>query len=368
MKEFNSIYEELTALNESPISNGEYTLRLAYELGITNLKELEDFKARYKKEHPGCIDDLTTMLINYKKELGPNFQINSIMDEPINEDIKLRNVVEEGRLYKILCNDGNGQILRPYSAWIKDQGQWRRCDKDFKTMEETKAYLKSRGWLDEALTKDAEEEPEIPESFDDKMDFLAADEQEAIDGYDLIIAALSDGDANVKEQLEKIKTEEIAHKEFLEKVKEDHNLVYTEPLEQEEVKENLTESTRTYQDILTDEPETAMYIAREIVYGMVDDADSAAKLATWGEDYGLEADELIALDILIDDALVGANEHEAAKDYMHNKSLPLYLSGRISDYNKKLANRMLAKCTTDKKKKELLFAAINCLVLDGYLK
>ena len=293
MKEFNSVYEELTALNESPISAGEYTLRLAYDIGITNLKELEEFKARYKKEHPDCIDDITTMLINYKKELGPNFQINSMSEEPINEDVQLKNVVEEGSLYKILCNDGGGLIANPYSAWIRDQGQWRRCNKDFKTMEETKAYLKSRGWLDEdlnegilkdlfkknpkktleeiqkeimdmlkdpayngaindavkgfansvqaatvatkeSLTEDAEEEPEIPESFEDKMDFLAADEQEAIDGYDLIIAALGDEDANVKEQLEKIKTEEIAHKEFLEKVKEDHDLVYTEPLEQEE--------------------------------------------------------------------------------------------------------------------------------------
>jgi len=365
MKEFNSVYEELTALNESPISNGEYTLRLAYELGITNLKELEDFKTRYKKEHPGCIDDLTTMLINYKKELGPNFQINSIMDEPINEDIKLRNVVEEGRLYKILCNDGNGQILRPYSAWIKDQGQWRRCDKDFKTMEETKAYLKSRGWLDEALTKDVEEEAEIPESFDDRMDFLAADEQEAIDGYDLIIAALSDEDANVKEQLEKIKTEEIAHKEFLEKVKEDHNLVYTEPLEQDEVKENLTED---YQDDLTDEPEKAMYIAREITYPFAYDATSAAELYGWGVDFGLEEDELLALDSLIADALTGANEHEAALAYMHDKGLPVTISFKINNADKKVADEMIAKCKTDDEKKKLLFTAINCLVLDGYLR
>ena len=105
MKEFNSVYEELTALNESQMSTGEYTLRLAYEIGITNLKELEEFKTKYKKEHPGCIDDITTMLINYKKELGPDFKINSIADEPINEDIQLKNVVEEGSLYKIVNRD-----------------------------------------------------------------------------------------------------------------------------------------------------------------------------------------------------------------------------------------------------------------------
>ena len=74
----------------------------------------------------------------------------------------------------------------------------------------------------------------IPETFEEQMDFLAADEQEAIDGYDKVIAVIED--EHVKEQLEKIKTEEIAHKEFLEKVKSDRGLEYTEPLEPEEEK------------------------------------------------------------------------------------------------------------------------------------
>ena len=69
-------------------------------------------------------------------------------------------------------------------------------------------------------------------TFDEQMDFLASDEQEAIDGYEQVIALVED--EHVKAQLEKIKTEEIAHKEFLEKVKEDHSLEYTEPLDQEE--------------------------------------------------------------------------------------------------------------------------------------
>jgi len=77
----------------------------------------------------------------------------------------------------------------------------------------------------------------IPETFEEQMDYLAADEQEAIDGYDKIIALVED--EHVKAQLEKIKTEEIAHKEFLEKVKSDKSLEYTEPLEPEEVKEDI---------------------------------------------------------------------------------------------------------------------------------
>ncbi len=71
--------------------------------------------------------------------------------------------------------------------------------------------------------------------FNKQMDFLAKDEQEAIDGYDKVIGMIED--PNVKEQLEKIKKEEIAHKAFLEKVKQDQNLEYTEPLDEEYNKE-----------------------------------------------------------------------------------------------------------------------------------
>lgn len=70
------------------------------------------------------------------------------------------------------------------------------------------------------------------ESFDDMMDFLAKDEQEAIDGYDLVLAQIDD--EFVKEQLTKIRTEEVAHKEYLEKVKKDRKIEYTEPLEIED--------------------------------------------------------------------------------------------------------------------------------------
>lgn len=87
--------------------------------------------------------------------------------------------------------------------------------------------------LFECLHEDAEEveEPKL-ETFDEQMDFLAKDEQEAIDGYEKIIALVED--EHVKEQLEKILVEERAHKEFLEKVKEDHTLEYSHEEEHEE--------------------------------------------------------------------------------------------------------------------------------------
>lgn len=82
----------------------------------------------------------------------------------------------------------------------------------------------------------SKEDNKEPQTFEEKMDFLAADEQEAIDGYEKIIATIDD--EHVKEQLNKIMIEEKAHKEYLEKVKEDQSIDYTEPLEDEEESED----------------------------------------------------------------------------------------------------------------------------------
>lgn len=84
-------------------------------------------------------------------------------------------------------------------------------------------------------TGDADLDETLPESFEGKIDFLAADEEEAIEGYDKVILALSDEKyENVRKQLEIIRDEEVAHKEFLENVKEDLEAVYVDPSEAEE--------------------------------------------------------------------------------------------------------------------------------------
>ena len=77
--------------------------------------------------------------------------------------------------------------------------------------------------IEEALNEAKEKEPKL-ETFDEQMDFLAADEQEAIDGYEKVLDLIED--EHVREQLEKILEEERAHKEFLEAVKKDPTLVY----------------------------------------------------------------------------------------------------------------------------------------------
>lgn len=70
------------------------------------------------------------------------------------------------------------------------------------------------------------------DTFNDKMDFLAKDEDEAIDGYKKVIKTIDN--KNVKTQLGKIEKEEKAHKDYLEKVKKNKNIKYTEPLMDEE--------------------------------------------------------------------------------------------------------------------------------------
>lgn len=93
------------------------------------------------------------------------------------------------------------------------------------------------------------------ESLDDMLDFLAADEQEAIDGYDLVLGQIED--EHIKEELIKLKTEEQAHKDFLETLKEDPTAVYVdpfaedkgedeEPVDDESTEEEANESLKEY--------------------------------------------------------------------------------------------------------------------------
>lgn len=66
------------------------------------------------------------------------------------------------------------------------------------------------------------------------LDFLAKDEEEAIAGYDKVIADL--GDSPIAEQLKKIRDEEVAHLNFLNEAKENPNLKYEDPAHENEAK------------------------------------------------------------------------------------------------------------------------------------
>ncbi len=108
-----------------------------------------------------------------------------------------------------------------------------------------------------------------------------------------------------------------------------------------------------------------MYIARKIVYGLVDDEASAQKLAAWGET--LDLDEQLALDSLIADALEAANEHEVIWDYLNDKSLPLDISEKADEPGKQNMDALLASCKSEEEKKDLLLQAMDCLIGAGLL-
>lgn len=108
----------------------------------------------------------------------------------------------------------------------------------------------------EVWAKPEEIESELPEDFAGKIEFLVADEEEAIEGYDKVIEALvGDEFTSARAQLEIIRDEEIAHKEFLEKLMADPTAIYSgaacedeteveeaeEELEDEKEEEPLTE-------------------------------------------------------------------------------------------------------------------------------
>ena len=82
------------------------------------------------------------------------------------------------------------------------------------------------------IEKVEDSDAEFPDSFEDIVDFLKADEEEAIKGYEKALDKVED--EFVKDQLDKINTEEKAHKAYLDKVVEDPAVEYTEPLEDED--------------------------------------------------------------------------------------------------------------------------------------
>ena len=71
--------------------------------------------------------------------------------------------------------------------------------------------------------------------FKSLLDFLAKDEEEAIAGYDKVIADL--GDNPLVEQLQKIRDEEEAHLNFLNEAKENPDLKYEDPAHEQEDEE-----------------------------------------------------------------------------------------------------------------------------------
>ena len=100
----------------------------------------------------------------------------------------------------------------------------------------TDKFLKAIG-LERQPIDEAKED--VPDTHEEQMDFLAKDEDEAINGYEEVIAKTDN--EHLAAELEHIKDEEEAHKAFLEIAKEDPDATYEHPEHEEE--ETLEEDT-----------------------------------------------------------------------------------------------------------------------------
>ena len=76
------------------------------------------------------------------------------------------------------------------------------------------------------------------------LDFLAKDEEEAIKGYEDVIAQLGE-DNPLSKQLKKILDEERAHHNFLEAAKENPDLEYVDPSDNED-KDEVEEASKLF--------------------------------------------------------------------------------------------------------------------------
>ena len=165
-------------------------------------------------------DTLPALRYNVKNWIEEYLDDNDIDYKLTKKDIKLIN-----------------SLVKEFYDDNVDEGYHRR--KSYSIQEASKELKGSKKVIEKVETSD----DEFPDSFEDIIDFLKADEDEAIIGYEKAIAKVED--EFIKSQLVKIEIEEKAHKAYLEKVLKDPAVEYTEPLEDEDNKEKNESFKRT---------------------------------------------------------------------------------------------------------------------------
>ena len=133
---------------------------------------------------------------------------------------------------KYICRDCDDDFIVHDDGEVTDRHN--RPIREESLKEDKEEEVEAEVEVEEEPKEDEREDSKEPklETFDEQMDFLAKDEQEAIDGYEKVLALVED--EHVKEQLNKILEEERAHKEFLEAVKKDPALEYSHEHKEEE--------------------------------------------------------------------------------------------------------------------------------------
>lgn len=172
-----------------------------------------------------------TLEFNYEKLPVSKFNPNTLERTPMEIDYthKVKQEDVEDALFKILDDKGE---LDDYSLEGGVAYVMNNFDELVTKYEDELKELFRSGAINTAENSDLSEDLD---TFDDQMDFLSKDEEEAIDGYKKVIKKVDN--AKVKTQLKKIETEEKAHKDYLTKVKRNKDIEYTEPLDEDTVKQ-----------------------------------------------------------------------------------------------------------------------------------
>jgi hypothetical protein len=191
-------------------------------------------KEEERKRFPGGVDSVTS------QEFDRVYQdrVTEDLDNPFALDFESYNAfgekLVEGKVADNICcicgepYEGYGNNAEPYA----DGYCCDACNIHFVIPARLSAMHQDNNTDEKTESLKEEFDKEIPTDFDGQMDFLSADEEEAIDAYAAVIDLV--GDDHVADQLTKIETEEKAHKDYLEKVKDDPTIDYVEPLEDEE--------------------------------------------------------------------------------------------------------------------------------------
>ena len=151
-------------------------------------------------------------------------------------------IVLEGKMTFTSNKEQNTKFI--LEAIESDNGviSFKVVNEDFKDINITLNTVLNEGMLKaqslESSTED-DKEQEVPETHEGQMEFLKKDEDEAIVGYEEVIEKTDN--EHLADQLKHIRDEEVAHKEFLEKAKEDPNATYEH--EDEESGEELEEAS-----------------------------------------------------------------------------------------------------------------------------
>jgi len=238
--------------------NTEETDSVLLEIDVKDLDLNYLYVDTNEEENSYIIDgQLNLMSLEYRKDIpASNIKVvKTITDESLNEDKETFKVYLD-KLNNLKTKEDAEKYFKDSKDWPEGVAHARDAgnisDAEYNKLFNKMTKICDMFGIDESnsITEDKEdddfEDDDIDDDFgvsisdvpeetivdtDEAIDWLSLDEEEAIEGYDEVIDNIDD--EHLKDQLEHIRDEEVAHKEFLDAAKEDPSVSY-EDFEHEE--------------------------------------------------------------------------------------------------------------------------------------